>query len=112
MVQLIEFTVLASILLGAVILFGVLWKTLQDRQKGEPSTDERQERINGKAARYSMLTTVYTIVGINAYYWLLMVIFDTPFDPLVVISLLVVIFVMTASFVGFRRFFNREGDAE
>lgn len=112
MVQLIEFTVLSSILVGAVIFLGVLWKSLQDRKKGEPSTDERQERINGRAARYSMLTTVYAIVGICVVYWLLMVIFSIPFDPLIAIILLVVIVVMVASFVGFRWFFNREGEFE
>lgn len=112
MVQLVEFTVIGAILIGLILLFSILWKTLQDRKAGEPSVDERGERIAGKAARYSMFATVLSTIVICAFYWSISVLFEFPFDLLIAISLLVVLLVMTFSFIGFRWYFNKKGDFE
>ena len=112
MVQLLEFTVLGAILFGVIVLFGVLWKKLLDRKAGEPSIDERKERIDGKAARYSMFATISAIIAMSIFYGLIMIFYNFPFDPLIGITLLVVVLVMASSFIGFRWLFNKKGDFE
>lgn len=103
---------LGSTLTGIATLIIVLRKILQDRKSGEPCIDERQERIDGKAARYSMLSTTIAIIAICVYYGFIIIIFDFPFDPLIAITLTVVVLVMLSSYSGFRLLFNRRSDFE
>ena len=52
--------ILASIFLVSIL---VIWKRLKDRRAGFPVTDERTQRLNWKAAYYSMFLTQYFIVA-------------------------------------------------
>lgn len=112
MMQLYGFAALGAILVGVVILLSFSWKKLLDRRTGDPSIDERKERIDGKAARYSIFATISAINVMCIFYGSIMIIFNFPFDPLIGITLLIVVLVMASSFIGFRWLFNRKGDFE
>ena len=112
MSQLIVFVVLGSILAGVTIAFIFLWRTLQARKAGEPVSDERRERIAGKAARYSMFVTTLATIIIPAVYWAIMVLSNLPMDPLLPISQLAVVLVMAISYSGFLWHLNRKGEFE
>ncbi len=112
MAQLWELMALATIVVSVIILSYFLWKKLQDRKAGYPRMDERKERIDGKAAWYSMLLTTSVIITISVFYALITALFGYTFDPWIAITLLVVVLVMALSFMGFRVLFNRRGDFE
>jgi len=52
-------------ILALIVLIGVLvlWKTLKDKKSGFPSSDERTQHLNGKAAYYAMFMCQYFILA-------------------------------------------------
>jgi hypothetical protein len=53
-------------ILALIILIGiaVLWKTLKEKKSGFPIADERNQKINGKAAYYALFMGQYFIIAI------------------------------------------------
>jgi len=52
-------------IVALIILIGalVLWKRLKDKKSGFPLTDERTQKLNGKAAYYAMFMCQYFIIA-------------------------------------------------
>jgi len=55
-------------ILVLLFLFGVifLWKILKDKNSGFPLSDERTQKLNGKAAYYAMFLCQYFILAFLA----------------------------------------------
>ncbi len=53
-------------ILALIILIGVLalWRTLKEKKSGFPISDERTQKINGKAAYYALFMGQYFIVAL------------------------------------------------
>ncbi|MCP8323575.1 MAG: DUF2178 domain-containing protein [Candidatus Methylarchaceae archaeon HK02M2] len=93
------------------ILVGIVavWKIVKERRSGDPLQDERTQKINGKAAYYTVIIGVYFMLGLS---WVLFIgkivlgyiILEAM--PALIISTLVFIL----SFLGLRWYFNRKGD--
>jgi len=105
--QLIPVGAIAAI----VVLVGVVvvWKMVRDRKSGYPIQDERTQKINGKAALYSLLIGVYFMLGLL---WVLLIgemlldyaVLDAM--PALIMSSLV----FSLSFIGLRWYLSRKGD--
>ena len=52
-------------ILAVIVLIGILaiWKRLKDKKSGFPLVDERTQKLNWKAAYYSMLLVQYFIIA-------------------------------------------------
>lgn len=53
-----------------VVLIGIIamWIIVKDRRSGFPSKDERTQRINGKAAIYSLYIGIYFMLALSWVY--------------------------------------------
>jgi ABC-type Fe3+-siderophore transport system permease subunit len=55
-----------AIAIVAIAAYGT-WKILQAKKSGQPLTDERTKRIQGKAALATMMLVFYYLIALNFY---------------------------------------------
>ncbi len=103
---------IASIgILALIILIGalVLWKTLKDKKSGFPSSDERTQKLNWRAAYYAMFMGQYFIVA----YLLVNIVgrefFNTP-EIEAGYPMIAALLASSVSFLVLRWHFGRKGD--
>jgi uncharacterized membrane protein len=103
---------IASIGIAVVIvLLGILlvWRIRKDRKAGFPSSDERTQRITGKAATYALYTGSYFTIAL-----LFVLIFGRELYNLQNVDagylLIATLLVSNVSFIVFRWVFGRKGD--
>lgn len=95
----------------AIVLIGVLlmWKIRKDRKLGFPPSDERTQRITGKAATYALYTGSYFTIAL-----MFMLIFGRELYNLQNVDagylLIATALVYNVSFLIFRWVFGRKGD--
>lgn len=53
-------------IMALIVLIGILliWKVLRERKSGFPAADERTQKINGKAAYYTLFIGQYFIIAL------------------------------------------------
>ena len=58
-------SIVSTAILTVIVLVGILalWKRLNDKKSGFPLADERTQRLNWKAAYYSMFLVQYFILA-------------------------------------------------
>jgi uncharacterized membrane protein len=94
-----------------IVLLGILlvWRIRKDRKAGFPSSDERTQRITGKAATYALYTGSYFTIAL-----LFMLIFGRELYNLQNVDagylLIATLLVSNVSFIVFRWVFGRKGD--
>jgi len=94
-----------------IVLMGILlvWKLHKDRKEGFPSSDERTQRITGKAATYALYVGSYFTIAL-----LFMLIFGRELYNLQNVDagylLIATLLVSNVSFLIFRWVFSRKGD--
>ena len=106
-----DWSVISATILAIIVLVGilVLWKRVKDKRAGFPLTDERTQRLNWKAAYYSMFlvqyfAVAYLIIKIIGAEFLGMVEFESGY---VLIDLLLV---SGLSFLVLRWLLGRKGE--
>lgn len=96
-------------ILALIVLIGalVLWKTLKDKKSGFPSSDERTQHLNGKAAYYAMFMCQYFIIA-----YLLVDIIGREFFGIPEIEagypMIAALLVSSVSFLVLRGYFERK----
>jgi predicted Na+-dependent transporter len=94
-----------------IVLLGILlvWMIRKDRKSGFPSSDERTQRITGKAATYALYTGSYFTIAL-----LFMLIFGRELYNLQNVDagylLIAALLVYNVSFLILRWVFGRKGD--
>lgn len=107
---------IASLTLGVIIatMSGVLlitWNRMQEKRKGIPLKDERTEFINGLAARYTFISSLYFIVGLLWYNVFFVTIFGLP-ELNTTAVLIVICAVMISVFMILRNYFSKKEDIQ
>jgi hypothetical protein len=98
-------------IVALIILLGVLalWKVLRDKKSGFPSADERTQKIDWKAAYYSMFMCQYFIIA-----YLLVNIVGREFfgwpEMEAGYPMIAALFVSIISFLVLRWLFSRKGE--
>ena len=98
-------------ILALIILIGalVIWKTLKDKKSGFPLADERTQKLNWKAAYYSMFMLQYFIVA-----YLIVNIVGTEFFSMPEIEagypMIAALLVSSLSYLVLRWHFSRKGE--
>jgi uncharacterized membrane protein len=94
-----------------IVLLGVLlvWKIIKDRRRGYPREDERTQRINGKAAFYSLYLGMYFMIALLWVYimgreLLGYYLFDVGY------ALVASVLVQSVLMLVLRWYFGRKGD--
>ena len=94
-----------------IVLLGILviWGIRKDRKAGFPLSDERTQRITGKAATYALYTGSYFTIA-----FLFLLIFGGELYNLKNVDagylLIATLLVYNVSFIVFRWVFGRKGD--
>ena len=94
-----------------IVLLGILlvWRIRKDRSAGFPSSDERTQRITGKAATYALYVGSYFTIAL-----MFMLIFGRELYNLQNVDagylLIATLLVSNVSFIVFRWVFGRKGD--
>jgi hypothetical protein len=104
-------SITSTMILAATILVGilVLWKRVKDKKSGFPLVDERTQKLNWKAAYYSMFLVqyfivAYVIVKIIGGEFFGMPEFESGYP------MLEALFVSGLSFIVLRWLFSRKGE--
>ena len=103
---------IASIgILAVIVLIGVLvlWKRLNDKASGFPSTDERTQKLNGKAAYYAMFICQYFIIAYLLFSIVGGEFFGIP-ESEAGYPMIAVVLVSALSFLVLRWHFGRKGE--
>jgi uncharacterized membrane protein YozB (DUF420 family) len=95
--------------LAVIIGAFTIWKAHRDRKSGFPRTDERTQRINGKAAFYSLYIGLYFMIAVLIVLLVGGEFFGFP-DLDAMPALNATILVFSVSFLVLRWYFNRKGD--
>jgi len=102
----VSVTIVAVIILAGIL---VLWKRLKDKKSGFPFVDERTQKLNWKAAYYSMFLVQYFIVA-----YLIVRIIGGEFFGMPALEsgypMLEALFVSGLSFLILRWLFGRKGE--
>jgi Na+/H+ antiporter NhaD/arsenite permease-like protein len=98
-------------ILALIIIIGalVLWKARKEKKSGFPATDERTQKLNGKAAYYAMFIGQYFTL---ALLWIIFVgkeFFDMP-EIEAGYPLIAALLVSALSFIVLRSYFGRKGE--
>jgi hypothetical protein len=94
-----------------IVLIGILfvWQIHKDRKSGFPSSDERTQRIRGKAATYALIAGSYFSIAL-----LFMLILGEELYNIQNVDagylLIAALLVYNVSFLILRWFFGRKGD--
>ena len=104
-------SITSIVIVALIILIGalVLWKALKEKKSGFPATDERTQKLNGKAAYYAMFICQYFIL---ALLWIIFVgneFFDMP-EIEAGYPLIAALMVSALSFLVLRAYFGRKGE--
>jgi uncharacterized membrane protein len=98
-------------ILATAILIGIIfiWIRLKERKSGFPITDERTQRINEKAAFYSLFMGLYFMI---AYLFVTMI--GREFFAMPEIEagypMIVSLLVFSVSYIAIRWYLNRKGE--
>ena len=95
-----------AVIIGAV----TIWSARRERKSGFPRSDERTQRITGKAAFYSLYTGLYFMVAVLLTLLVGKEFFGFP-DLEAMPALNSSIIVFSVSFLVLRWYFNRKGDS-
>jgi len=101
--------ILALIILIAVLVLWKMQKMRKEKKSGFPLADERTQKLNGKAAYYSMFICQYFIL---AYMWATFVghvFFGMP-EIEAGYPMIATLLVSALSFLVFRLYFGRKGE--
>ena len=98
-------------ILVLLVLVGVfvLWKALKDKKSGFLLSDERTQKLNGKAAYYAMFICQYFIL---AYVWVIFIgkeFFGMP-EIEAGYPMIATLLVSALSFLVLRAYFGRKGE--
>jgi uncharacterized membrane protein len=103
--------IVSMAILALIILIGALalWKRLKDKKSGFPLTDERTQKLNGKAAYYAMFMCQYFIIA-----YLLVNIVGREFFGMPEIEagypMIAALLMSSLSFLVLRWYFGRKGE--
>ena len=107
----LSWAITSAAILAAIISIGIiaLWKRIKDKRAGFPSADERTQRLNWKAAYYSLFLVQYFIIA-----YLAVKIIGGEFFGMPEIDsgypLIEALFVSGLSFLVLRWLFGRKGE--
>ena len=95
--------------LGVIIGVFTIWKVHRERKSGFPRSDERTQRITGKAAFYSLYIGLYFMVAVLIVLLVGKEFFGFPdLDAMPALNGSILVF--SVSFLVLRWYFNRKGD--
>lgn len=104
---------LMSAILGVILvtfcaLLWAMWRKIKDRRAGYPDKDERTKILEGRAAYYTTLASLYFMLALLWYSFLGVDLFDLPAlnaSQVLIASMLV----SAVLFAGLRWYFLRKG---
>jgi len=95
--------------LAGIIGIVTIWRTRRERKSGFPRTDERTQRINGKAAFYSMYIGLYFMIAVLITLLVGGEFFGFPdLDAMPALNASILVF--SVSFLVLQWYFNKKGD--
>ena len=113
-----EWLASSGLIAVAIVVIGILfvWRTLKDKKAGFPATDERTQRITGRAARMALNLGWYFILAILfgaivTREFLSMPSFGEDFYSSAAYWLIAVLLVQSISFGILRWYFGSKGDS-
>ena len=96
--------------LAVIIGIIAIWKTHRERKLGFPRSDERTQRITGKAAFYSLYIGLFFMVAVLLTLLVGKEFFGFPdLDAMPALNASILVF--SVSFLVLRWYFNRKGDS-
>lgn len=98
-------------ILALLVLFGIfgLWRILKEKRSGFPLSDERTQKLNGKAAYYAMFLSQYFILGFLAVSIVGGEFFGMPeFEA--GYPMIAALLVSSVSFLVLRQYFDEQGE--
>jgi len=94
-----------AVIIGTI----TIWKTHRERKSGFPRSDERTQRITGKAAFYSLYIGLYVMIAVLLTLLVGKEFFGFPdLDAMPALNASILVF--SVSFLALRWYFNRKGD--
>jgi len=94
-----------AVIIGTI----TIWKTHRERKSGFPRSDERTQRITGKAAFYSLYIGLYFMIAVLLTLLVGKEFFGFPdLDAMPALNASILVF--SVSFLALRWYFNRKGD--
>jgi amino acid permease len=104
-------SIASIVIISLIVLIGVLviWKGLKEKKSGYPATDERTQKVNGKAAYYSMFISQYFILAILWFIFIGQEIFGMP-EIEAGYPLIAALLVSALSFFVLRAYLGRKGE--
>jgi len=95
--------------LAVIIGIVTIWKTRRERKLGFPRSDERTQRITGKAAFYSLYIGLYFMIAVLLTLLVGKEFFGFPdLDAMPALNASILVF--SVSFLVLRWYFSRKGD--